>query len=154
MVAITLVSVKRRRGLMGRLDYIRRKKAGGIKWEPFALSCGLSSGYFAQLKRRCRLDPDAGMSGESAVAVAHTYNMPLDWLVSGRGQPEPGAVLDELDEALQSEDWPPEVVACARARQKNGMGPHTREQWTAWLRKVRLTCESEPPSAIIERKRA
>jgi hypothetical protein len=86
--------------------------------------------------------------GETFTRCARAWNVSLDWLQSGVGEPRASAYAP-LEQALEADDWAPPAVAAAKAHYESGVRMSVAE-WARYLRAVHdLTVRVELPGALV-----
>lgn len=86
--------------------------------------------------------------GETFTRCAKAWNVSLDWLQSGVGEPRPSA-YGPLEQALELEQWAPPAVAAAKAHHEAG----ARLSMPEWHRFLRTIHELTAASAEHSNKR-
>jgi transcriptional regulator with XRE-family HTH domain len=83
--------------------------------------------------------------GETFTRCAEAWNVSLDWLQRGVGEPRPSA-FEPLEHALDAEPWAPAAVAAAKAHYDAG-ARLSQAEWHRFLRSVHeLTAASAEAS--------
>lgn len=94
------------------------------------------------------------VSSAILAALAAKYQVSLDFLSLGRGEPFGDRGLEQLDRVLRERDWSPAAVAAALAHRDAGV-QYSEDDWRNWLVKIENVIEgtpAPPPTSVRPRK--
>lgn len=116
------------------------KDANAESESAFASAAGVNRGSLNRILRAHGNKPSAPRSAEVLAKVATRYDVSIEWLIYGVGEPRLNA-YDALDRVLSERARAPAAESAART-QREGGAQLTPDGWRRFLRNVEIAVEA------------